>query len=401
LVATEQLSKETNVFHQLKNLALVATKRSLLGAAAALALVSLSGCVVHEGYYAPPPRRVYYYGPDGRVYVREYPPSESYVVTTPPPAPAPAVTVESPAATALQPLVAPIALYPDPLLAVLLPATTYPQQLQDAGAWLAANPNPPAAAIDAQPWDPSVKALVHYPTVLTQLTGDMQWTQSLGSAFASQPADVSAAIQQMRAQAAAQGNLANTPQQVVVQDGGVIAIEPASTEVIYVPTYDPVLVYVGYHPLFYGDVSYAVGPWFVNGYDWYGGGFIFVGDWHGGYYYHGGYWGRDYGWRGGGYGRWQHDTRFGPPPHIDSAHFTIALTVRGREEEIRRSMVEHAAERHNVQRVARTAEHPDMNRNPNPNHYATPDRGAARPPAEHGTARPSDAHAEGRPEERR
>src|SRR6202041_2647914 len=126
--------------------------------------------------------------------------------------------------------------------AVLLPATTFPQQLQDAGAWVAANPNPTNEMIDAQPWEPSVKAIVHYPTVLTQLTSDMQWTQSLGSAYAAQPADVMAAIQQMRAQATAQGNLVNTAQQTVVQDGGVIAIEPANEQIIYVPQYDPVEV---------------------------------------------------------------------------------------------------------------------------------------------------------------
>jgi hypothetical protein len=288
-----------------------------------------------------------------RVYYSAYDPGPGYppppVVTTPPPAGA---VVESPAVTQLHPLVAPIALYPDPLIAVLLPATTFPQQLQDAGAWLASNPQPAAAAIDAQPWDPSVKAVVHYPTVLTQLTGDMNWTRSLGSAFASQPANVMAAIQNMRAQAAAQGNLVNTPQQVVVQDGGVIAIEPANPDLIYVPTYDPVVVYVGYHPLFFGDVAFASGPWFVDGCDW-GGGVIFVGDWHGGYYFRGGHWGRDYAWRGDRFQHWQRDGRFGPAPRIDAAHYDMARGVRGREADIHRTMIEHSAQRSGFQRSDR------------------------------------------------
>jgi hypothetical protein len=293
------------------------------------------------------------------VYVREqYVRPNEVVVTTPPPAgyspaptppaytaPAAPVAAETPAQTALHPLVAPIALYPDPLLAVLLPATTFPQQVQDAGAWLAANPNPPAEAIEAQPWEPSVKAVVHYPTVLTQLTGDMQWTQSLGSAYASQPADVMAAIQQMRAQASAQGNLVSNQQQTVVQDAGVIAIEPATTDVIYVPTYDPILVYDGYHPLYYGP-SYRIGPWFAYGFDWYGRG-IFVGDWHGGYYYRGGHWGRDYAFRANVYHHWERPARYGPAPHVE--HFAMSRGVVGREADLHRTMTVHATERHNVQ----------------------------------------------------
>lgn len=320
----------------------------------AAAMAGIGGCAVRVG---PPPPRYYYrtrlvYTPSGPVYVRErvyvrpyeedpayYPPPAAEY---PPPAPAPAV-VESPAAAELHPLVAPIALYPDPLIAVVLPGATYPQQLQDANAWLASYPQPPQGAIDAQPWDPSVKALVHYPTVLAQLTRDMPWTQSLGSAYLNQPGDVMAAIQQMRAEAVAQGNLVDSRQQVVVQDGGVIAIQPANPEVIYVPTYDPVLVYAGYHPLFYGEVAYPIGPWFVNGVYW-GGGVIFVGDWHGGYYYREGHWGRDYAWRGEGYHHWARDERFGLPPRIERGHYAMAHDVRGREAEIHRSMAEHSAQ---------------------------------------------------------
>jgi hypothetical protein len=158
-----------------------------------------------------------------------------------------------------------------------------------------------------------------------------------------------AAIQQLRAQAIAQGNLVDTPQQVVVQDAGVIAIEPANPEVIYVPTYDPVVVYAGYRPLVFGPVAYATGPWLVNGVYW-GGGVIFVGDWHGGYYYRGGRWGRDYAWRADRGRYWARDARFGPPPRIARERYVPAVSVRGREAEIHRSMNDHAAQRHEIQR---------------------------------------------------
>lgn len=336
--------------------------RALAAAVLGFGVVGMSGCVVRVG---PPPPRYYYrtrlvYTPSGPVYVRErvyvdpYAPAPTYYPPTaeqPAPAPAPAVA-ESSAAAELHPLVAPIALYPDPLIAVLLPASTYPQQVQDANAWLASNPNPPQYAIDAQPWEPSVKALVHYPSVLAQLARDAQWTESLGSAYINQPGDVMAAIQQMRAQAVAQGNLVDTPQQVVVNDGGVIAIEPANPELIYIPTYDPVLVYAGYHPLFFAELGYPIGPWFVNGIYW-GGGVIFVGDWHGGYYFRDGRWGRDYGWRADHDHYWARDSRWGPPPRVDRGHYAFAHEVRGRDSELHRSMTQHSAQRHAVQQGGR------------------------------------------------
>ena len=201
-----------------------------LKAGVLLALAGAGGCVVRAGYEPPP---YYYrtrlvYTPEGPMYVRERvyygpyseapvyapPPPQPVAIAPPPSAPPPGTpqpypppVAESPAAVALHPLVAPIALYPDPLVAVVLPAATFPQQLQDANAWLRANPQPTAPAIDAQPWAPSVKAVIHYPTVFSQLINDMQWTQSLGAAFLNQPADVMAAIQDMRAQAAAQATL--------------------------------------------------------------------------------------------------------------------------------------------------------------------------------------------------
>lgn len=336
--------------------------RLLTGAVLSAGVVGLGGCVVREG---PPPRYYYrtrvVYTANGPVYVRErvyydpyapapayYPPPET---VAPAPAPVPAVT-ESPAAAQLQPLVAPIALYADPLVAEILPASTYPQQIQDANGWLAANPNPPQYAIDAQPWAPPVKALVHYPTVLSQLARDTQWTESLGSAYTNQPSDVMAAIQQLRAQAVAQGNLINTSQQVVVEDDGVIAIQPANPEVIYVPTYDPVVVYSGYHPLVFAEVGYPVGPWFTYGVYWTGG-VVFVGDWRGGYYYRDGRWGWDHGWHPAPGAYWHRDARWGPPPHVEPGHYAFAHDVRGREAELHHTMAEHAAQRRAVEQRTR------------------------------------------------
>ena len=329
-------------------------KYALAAGLLVLGFAGFGGCVVRDPYgpaYYYRTRLVY--TPDGPMYLRErvyYPGygvvGPAYYPPPPPPprAPTSAPVAESPALAQLHPLVASIALYPDPLIAVLLPAATFPQQLQEASDWLLSNPQPSEAAIDARPWDSSVKAIVHYPTVLMQLTRDMPWTQSLGSAFTHQPADVMAAIQDMRAQAAAEGNLVNTPQQVVLQDAGAISIEPANPDVIYLPEYDPVVVYAGYHPLLFGSVAYAIGPWFVNGCYW-GGGSIFIGDWRGGFYFRDGRWGRDYAWRADRVHRWGRDGRFGPPPQIDRAHYEMARGVRGRETEIHRSMSRHQSAR--------------------------------------------------------
>jgi hypothetical protein len=259
------------------------------------------------------------------------------------PAPQPVVVAAptvSPAALALEPLVAPVALYPDPLLAAVLPAATFPQQLQEAGQFLAANPQPPEGLIEAQNWPPAVKAVVHYPTVIAQLNGDINWTQSLGSAFVNQQPDVMAAVQDLRAQAIVQHNLVSNSQVNVIQDGGVIAIQPASPTQLYVPTYDPVVVYTGYRPLFYEPTFYAVGPWFVTGFDW-GGGAIFVGDWHGGYIYGDHGWYRDRAYRYDHFEHWGHDERFGPAPHVERDHYAYANNVRGHEGELRHTMEAH------------------------------------------------------------
>jgi hypothetical protein len=147
----------------------------------------------------------------------------------------------------LQQLVAPIALYPDTLVAQILTASTYPAQVADADRWRRAqgyaSSEQIAAGADAQPWDPSVKALTAFPQVLAQMNYNLQWTTELGNAYYNQPQDVLEAVQGMRQRAQAAGNLRSTPQEAVNYDQGNIVLAPVNPEVVYVPVYNPWAVY--------------------------------------------------------------------------------------------------------------------------------------------------------------
>ena len=166
-------------------------------------------------------------------------------------APAPVAQTSSIPPDQLDSLVAPIALYPDPLLAQTLAASTYPLEVLQLQQWLAKNPGlKDKALLDAvarQPWDPSVQALAALPEVVTWLANDIQWTTDLGNAFLAQEADVMHAVQRMRQKAQAKGNLVSTPQQTVetqvVESQPVIVIEQADPQVVYVPSYNPSFVY--------------------------------------------------------------------------------------------------------------------------------------------------------------
>ena len=150
-------------------------------------------------------------------------------------------------AVQLEQLVAPIALYPDALVAQVLAASTYPAQLEEAYRWRQgqrySTPEQLAYGADAQPWDPSVKALTAFPSVLEQMDRNLQWTTDLGNAYYNQPQDVLEAVQVMRRRAQAAGNLRSTPQEVVRYDEGNIALAPANPQVVYVPAYNPWGVY--------------------------------------------------------------------------------------------------------------------------------------------------------------
>jgi hypothetical protein len=147
----------------------------------------------------------------------------------------------------LEQLVAPIALYPDPLVAQVLTASTYPAQVADADRWRQAQGYAPAeqiaAGADAQNWDPSVKALTAFPQVLARWTGTMRWTTDLGNAYYNQPQDILEAVQVMRQRAQAAGNLQSTPQETVSYDQGNIEVAPVNPQVVYVPAYNPWGVY--------------------------------------------------------------------------------------------------------------------------------------------------------------
>ncbi len=148
----------------------------------------------------------------------------------------------------LQQLVAPIALYPDSLVAQILGAATFPDQVAAAASWLQQNSYLTGAtlmqAVDGQPWDPSVKALTQFPSVLGNLATNLSWTSALGEAYHTQTADVMSAVQVLRAKALAAGNLKSGSQLTVVQQSPqVIVIQPANPQVVYVPMYNPAVVY--------------------------------------------------------------------------------------------------------------------------------------------------------------
>jgi hypothetical protein len=147
----------------------------------------------------------------------------------------------------LQQLVAPIALYPDALVSQILAASTYPTEIVEADRWVQDHPNLKgkdlANAVDQQSWDPSIKALTQFPSVLANMDKNLSWTSALGEAYVNQSEAVMDAVQVMRARAEATGNLKSNEQVKVQTEEKTIVIEPADPEVVYVPAYDPWIVY--------------------------------------------------------------------------------------------------------------------------------------------------------------
>lgn len=180
----------------------------------------------------------------------------------------------------LQQLVAPIALYPDSLVAQILSASTYPTQVVEAHRWLQDHPglsgDQLAQEVDSQSWDPSVKALIQFPSVLENMDKNLSWTSSLGDAYYNQPQDVMDAVQVMRRRAQNAGTLKNTPQETITDQGDQVAIQPANPSVVYVPIYDPwyaygppIAVWPGFvytswwvpRPFFGFSVGFPIGFW--------------------------------------------------------------------------------------------------------------------------------------------
>ncbi|OAJ60076.1 hypothetical protein A6V36_25565 [Paraburkholderia ginsengiterrae] len=162
----------------------------------------------------------------------------------------PAAYAQSPATLSnqqLDSLTAPIALYPDALLAQVLMASTFPQDVPAAAAWSKANPNlkgdDAVKAVGSQPWDPSVQSLVAFPQVLATMASKPDWVTQLGNAFLAQPNDVMDSVQRLRKQAQKAGNLQTNQQQKVIVEQNTVQIVPVNPQVVYVPTYNPTVVY--------------------------------------------------------------------------------------------------------------------------------------------------------------
>ena len=169
----------------------------------------------------------------------------------------------------LQQLLGPIALYPDPLIAVMLPAATLPTQIVMADRYVSGGGDP--NQINQQPWDPNVQALANYPAILKWMDDNLNWTTQLGEAFQNQQNDVMNAVQELRTQAYNLGNLQSTPQQQVVDDNGYIEIIPADPNSLYVPQYQPDQVYydqAGVTPYITYGGAFVIGPWLCGDFDW-------------------------------------------------------------------------------------------------------------------------------------
>jgi Protein of unknown function (DUF3300) len=235
-------------------------------------------------------------------------------------------------------LVSPIALYPDALVAQILGAATFPDQIAVANYWLGQNKNLTGSAlmqaVDKESWDPSVKALTQFPPVLNNLAQNLSWASQLGEAYHNQQSEVMTAVQTLRKQAQTAGNLKTSSQQTVKtehQNGQqVIVIEPSNPQVIYVPTYNPTVVYgtpysapgysttdlVAISMLSFGT-GIAIGAMMSGGCcgwgwsswscHWYGGGV----------YYHGGAYYRNAAWHGGYYGGYNH---YGYHPNYNNGY---------------------------------------------------------------------------------
>jgi len=195
------------------------------------------------------------------------------------PAPPPPIAPQQ-----LDQLVQRIALYPDPLLAQVLTASTFWQQIPDAATWaqqhssLTGDALAQAIQADNLPWDPSVLALLPFPTVLDMMARDPQWTGALGNAVLVQRNDVMDAVQRQRRAAHNYGYLASTPYDTVADNGGYIEIQPVNTAYYYVPVYNPTVVFYAPRPGFVIATGIRFGPAVVIApafgvYGWFGAGF--------------------------------------------------------------------------------------------------------------------------------
>lgn len=192
----------------------------------------------------------------------------------------------------LDQMLAPIALYPDPLLSQILMAATYPLEVVEAARWTRTHPeqsgDDAVRSIQQRDWDPSVKSLVAFPRILQTLDEQLEWTERLGEAFLTDQPRVMETIQHLRQKAYAAGNLHSNDQVRVESDGQIIVVEPASPDIVYVPYYDPTIVYGAWWWPSYPPFYWAPWPgYFVrSGFAWGAGTVVIYGfffgdcDWH-------------------------------------------------------------------------------------------------------------------------
>jgi uncharacterized membrane protein YgcG len=193
--------------------------------------------------------------------------------------PPPMPSYQSMSAAQLDQLLGPIALYPDPLIAEILPASTLPTQIVLADRYITGGGDP--NQIGQQPWDASVQAVARYPSVLKWMDDNLNLTTELGQAFLNQQPDVMNSIQRLRATASKLGNLQSSPQQQVIADGSDIEIVPADPQVIYVPVYQPDQVYYDAPygaPFITFGIGWPLGLWMDYDWDWGAGNLIFWGN---------------------------------------------------------------------------------------------------------------------------
>jgi uncharacterized membrane protein YgcG len=288
-----------NVFERGAGLSRARLGKQILASLASLALLSATwprSLAADQGAQAPPPEQA----------TQQAPPANGQ---------APTYTQQTP--EQLQQLVAPIALYPDSLVAQILAASTFPEQVVEADRWVQANPDLKgddlAKAVDKQPWDPSVKALTAFPSVLGNMDKNLSWTSSLGDAYYNQQQDVMDAVQVMRQRAQAAGDLKTTPQQKVRTEGSTIIIEPADPDVVYVPAYDPWIVY--------GDPLLPWPGWYEYPGIWYDGPYLSFGIGFGIGFFGG------FGW---GWGHWGFDWHHHYPIYDHQRYFSRSSTFYNR-----------------------------------------------------------------------
>jgi uncharacterized protein DUF3300 len=183
----------------------------------------------------------------------------------------------------LEQILAPIALHPDPLVSQILMASTYPLEIVQADRWVKQNANLKGdaltKALEAQDWDPSVKSLVNFPQVLAMMSEKLDWTQKLGDAFLADQKKVLDTVQSLRAKAQASGNLQTTKEQTVIVEEKIIKIEPANPQVVYVPTYNPTVVYGAWPYPAYPPYAYYPPGYVASSMMWFGAGMAMGAAW--------------------------------------------------------------------------------------------------------------------------